>query len=482
MKKILCIIFCLLLFTAGKAQTVYKDQIRVENPSITRNDDNTLTILADLVLQKNMKISSNNKVTLTPFLEGNGQKQIFPSIVVYGRTRKIIDGRQNITPQNTFAIVQRKKNKEQNINYAQKTVYELWMQHAELKLNIDVCGCCDLEEESLGDLIATADIAPLKLNPAIAYIAPQAESVKHRTVEGKAFLDFRVNKTNIDPDYRRNTIELGKICTTIDTVRNDKFTQLTGITIHGYASPEGNYASNARLAEGRTKALADYVTNYYKFDTKLISSHSTPEDWAGFRKYIEASSMDKKSEILALIDNTQLNVDIKERNIAKLIGPEAYKKNLLEDCYPALRHSDYTVNYTVRGLNIEETKEYLNKRPQLLSLQELYKLALTYKPGSEEFNDVLRVAVAMFPNDATANLNAAAMELEKENIASAKKYLAKADPKQSATLNNLGIIAMIEGDLDLATQYFNQAKAAGNTTEAEANLKELAVKRTYPTK
>lgn len=482
MKKILCIIFCLLLVTVGEAQTVYKDQIRVENPSITRNDDNTLIILADLVLQKNMKISSNNKVTLTPFLEGNGQKQVFPSIVIYGRTRKIIDGRQNIAAPNTFAVVERKKNKEQNISYAQKTIYELWMQHAELKLNIDVCGCCDLEEESLGDVIATADIAPLKCNPAIAYITPEAEGIKHRAVEGKAFLDFRVNKVNIDPEYRRNTIELAKICATIDTVRNDKFTQLTGISIHGYASPEGSYANNTRLAEGRTRALANYVTSYYKFDSKLISSRSTPEDWEGFRKYIEESSINKKDEVLTLIDDTQINIDEKERNIAKLIGPEAYKKNLLEECYPALRHSDYTVSYTVRSFNLEEAKDLLSKRPQLLSLQELFMVAQSYKPGSEEFNEAFRVAVAMYPNDPIANLNAAAMELEKENPITAKKYLMKADPKQGATLNNLGVIAMMENDLDLAKQYFDQAKTAGSVSEAEANLKELVVKRTYPIK
>ena len=359
--------------------------------------------------------------------------------------------------------------------------YELWMQNAELKLNVDLCGCCDLTEESAGDLIAKANIAPLKLKPSIAYITPQAEGVKQRAVEGKAFLDFRVNKVNIDTEYRRNTIELAKIRATIDTVRNDRFTQLTGITIHGYASPEGSYTSNARLAEGRTKALADYVTSYYKFDTKLITSHSTPEDWKGFRKYVEDSSMPQKEAVLNLIDNTQLNIDVKERNIAKLLGTE-YKTYLLDQCYPELRHSDYTVNYTVRSFNIEEAKEYLNKRPQLLSLQEFFMVAQSYKPGSEEFNNAFRVAVAMFPNDPIANLNAAAMELEKENIASAKKFLMKADPKQGATLNNLGVVAMIEGNIDSAKQYFNQAKAAGKTEEAEANLQELARKRNYPTK
>ena len=32
MKKILCIFFCLLPILGGKAQTLYKDQVRIEKP------------------------------------------------------------------------------------------------------------------------------------------------------------------------------------------------------------------------------------------------------------------------------------------------------------------------------------------------------------------------------------------------------------------------------------------------------------------
>ena len=49
MKKILCIFFCLLPILGGKAQTLYKDQVRIEKESITRNEDNNvLTINLDI--------------------------------------------------------------------------------------------------------------------------------------------------------------------------------------------------------------------------------------------------------------------------------------------------------------------------------------------------------------------------------------------------------------------------------------------------
>lgn len=481
MKKILYIIFCLLPALGGKAQSLYKDQIRVEQRSITRSDDNRLTISMNLILQENLKLTSNNAATLSLFLEADGRTKVLPAIVVYGRKREVVNQRNHNTPEGTFAIIRRKQNKEQKVKYLAQITYEAWMREADLKLNVDMCGCCDIVEESSGEQIAKLNIAPLQLQPAIAYINPKAEEVKHRAVEGTAYLDFPVNKIIIYPEYRRNTAELEKIRATIDTVRNDNNTTLTSIKIHGYASPEGSYPHNTYLAKNRTQALVDYVTSYYEFDRKLISSEYTPEDWDGFRKFVTASTMDKKADILRMMDDPNMDIDMKERNIAKLIGPQAYQY-LLAECYPALRHSDYIVNYTVRGFNLEESREIINKRPQQLSLQEIYLVAQSYEPGSEEFNHAFQVAALMFPDDPTANLNAGAMEIQKGgDLTTAKKYLAKADPKAAETLNNLGIIAMIEGDLQAAAEYFEAAKAAGLSTEAETNLKELNKKQNYPT-
>ena len=51
MKKILCILFCLLPVLGGKAQTLYRDQVRIEKESITRNEDNNvLSIDMDIVM------------------------------------------------------------------------------------------------------------------------------------------------------------------------------------------------------------------------------------------------------------------------------------------------------------------------------------------------------------------------------------------------------------------------------------------------
>ena len=72
-----------------------------------------------------------------------------------------------------------------------------------------------------------------------------------------------MNRTEIHPDYRRNPEELKKILSTIDAVKNDADSKIISISIKGYASPEGSYSNNIRLAKGRTETLKEYVRKQY---------------------------------------------------------------------------------------------------------------------------------------------------------------------------------------------------------------------------
>ena len=56
----------------------------------------------------------------------------------------------------------------------------------------------------------------------------------------EAFLDFVVSKTDIKPDYMNNPIELKKISSMLAEVKNDTAITIRGISVIGYASPEGS--------------------------------------------------------------------------------------------------------------------------------------------------------------------------------------------------------------------------------------------------
>ena len=107
MKKLLCILFCLLSAWGGKAQTLYRDQIRVDKLSVTRSDDNCLTVHMNLILQEKLELASNNSLTLTPYLEAEGRTKTLPSIMVYGRKRQLVNQRNNRQPELAYAVIRR---------------------------------------------------------------------------------------------------------------------------------------------------------------------------------------------------------------------------------------------------------------------------------------------------------------------------------------------------------------------------------------
>ncbi len=167
-------------------------------------------------------------------------------------------------------VVRRRNGKEQTVHYTGVLPYESWMENANVVLAEDLCGCGDLLDQN------TAVLQRLR-NYRTAYIRPQAEARKERHEEGRAYLDFPVNKTTLYPDYRNNPQELEKILRTINVVREDRNTTITHISIHGYASPEDTYEHNSYLAENRALMLKDYVCRLLELDEKLFKVEYTPE-------------------------------------------------------------------------------------------------------------------------------------------------------------------------------------------------------------
>lgn len=479
MKSLRYILFALSLPLAVSlsAQKLAGSQVQLDNKTVTMGADTQVMIGMDVIVPADMDLSTNSKLVLTPVLvsKDNANNKVLPAMYVYGRVREIVDRRNKDLPENAFALLQREKEVAQTIPYATRVPYESWMNGADLKLMGELYGCADcLKEEDMAQ-VSRVLLERYAVKPVIVFVAPAVEAVKNRAEEGRAYLDFPVNKTTIYPEYRRNPQELAAIKRTIDVVRENDDTEITGISIHGYASPEGGYANNDRLAKGRAEALKKYVMNEYGLDASMFTVNATPEDWAGLRAYVEKSNMPLKDKVLAIIDSDESNFDVKENRIKALDAP--MYQSLLKECYPALRHSDYVVNYVVRAYSdVNEAKEILKKSPQLLSLEEMFRVAQTYDKGSDDFKEVFDVAVRMYPEDPIANINAAAMELQRNNLQQAARYLERADAQLGATQNNWGVLHLLQGKLDEAEACFNKAQSLG-APEAAANLEEVRKKR-----
>lgn len=426
------------------------ESIAVQNVKI-ENTGQTLVVNLDLNMDS-LDLPSDARLVFTPIITNQTEERVMPQIVVNGRKQYISYQRRGYKDfDNNAMVVRRKNNTKQTLHYSAVLPYEEWMKNSNVIIAEDLCGCGDLLEQS------KVELKRLR-TPFMPYLRPAAEAQKVRHEEGRAFIDFPVDKITLYPDYRKNPSELQKIINTINLVKNDKNTTITHIEIHGYASPESPYEHNTYLAENRAKTLTDYVRKLVHLDDTIFSVTSTPEDWVGLREYVVNSNLQYRDEILRLIDDTSLDPDVKEWKI-KSTYPDDYRF-MLDTWYPALRHSDYVVSYSVRPFSVEEAKEIMKTKPQQLSLEEMFMVAQTYEPGSLEFNEVMETAVRMYPNDQTANINAACTRMEQGDLEGAKRYLDKAGNSPGA-MHARGVMAMLDGRNEEARQLFNQAKSAG---------------------
>lgn len=418
---------------------------------------------------KSLKVGSNRAVLLTPRLVNGNDSLDLPSVGIYGRQRYyfyVRNGKSMLTGKDEMSY--KASDKPENIAYSKILPYQEWMNGASLSLHRNDYGCCNkLLAQQNAKLGHHAEA--VAFFPELVYVRPKAELTKSRALEGSAYIDFPVDKTTIYPDYRRNSVELGKIQATIDSVRNDRDVTITQVWLKGFASPESPYDHNKELAIGRTKALKNYIQQLYHFDNGIIATDFEPEDWDGLRRFVEQSNINNKEEIIALIDSDR-EPDNKEWKL-KSTYPEEYRF-LLQNCYPALRHTDYRIAYTIRGYNdVMEIKRVMDTQPQKLSLNEFFIMAQEYEPGTDEFSEVFETAVRMFPTDKTANLNAANASMRRGDNATAKRYLDKAGNSPEAVYAR-GALAIRMKDLDTARRYLEEAKQLG-VKQASKTLEQL---------
>lgn len=436
--------------------------IRIESMRVAQSG-NQLLVNMELNMDS-LQLSANDRYVFTPLVVGRSNNVELPAIVLNGRKQDITYRRNGYRKYGPEAVSVRRKNKTaQTVHYSATVPYESWMENVNVEVIEDYCGCGDVLNQNV------ALVHRLR-TPYMPYLRPQAEAQKERYEEGRAFVDFPVDKITLYPDYRENPRELNKIIQTINLVKEDKNTTITGISIHGFASPESPYEHNTYLAENRARTLKDYVRKLLHLEDRIFSVEFTPEDWDGLRKYVAESALEHKTEILALIDDTKLNPDAKEWKI-KSTYPEDYRF-MLKTWYPALRHSDYVVTYRVRPFSVEEAKEILKTKPQQLSLEEMFLVAQTYEAGSPEFNDVMETAARMFPNDETANINAACARMEVGDLKGARLYLDKTGDSPDA-LHAKGVLELLEGNSNKASELFNKAKSSGNPKNIDENIQIL---------
>lgn len=413
-----------------------------------------------------LDVKSKQTIVLTPYIVRDTLSVPLRSIGIYGRNRHFYYQRnEDMAPTTGEDINYRKRERPDVVNYHAVVPYEEWMDGCQLLFAREDCGCAGSTTGKGADVLI--DRFPLEpYRPNLIYVCPEAKGEKIFTISGSAYIDFPVSKMEINPDYRENNKELDKIISSINSVKEDSDATIQSVFIKGYASPESPYSNNERLAKGRTESLKEYVETLFHFEKDFIQTAYEPEDWSGLEQRVMNSELKHKEEILATI-HSEREPDNKEWWI-KSNWPEDYKY-MLKNYYPALRHSDYTIEYTVRKYSDPvEIERIMNTAPQKLSLNEFYLLAQTYEDGSDELNELWEIAVRMYPQDEIANLNAANAAMAKGDYERALRYLDKAGDRAEAIYAR-GALEVLREDYIAAMPYLEQAKELG-IAEAEPTI------------
>lgn len=448
-KKILSLLTAFVFAVAVYA--LPEDTARVSALKVDRSTDRLLvnmTINADGLGKK-----SNRESWLTPVLtdttaDGTVNLLRLPSVMVGGRNRYYQALRRGVE----VPVYRGGK-----IDYAANVAWEPWMETAYLSLERAECGCCGADTILSLSPLTVFDFVPHTFDVPLEYVPlPKnaIDTVKIREIKGRAFIDFPVNRIEIYPDYRSNPRELAVIRATIDSVRLDPDVTVKMVTLKGFASPEGPYNNNVRLAKGRTEALKTYIQGFYDFPASVIHTSYEPEDWEGLRNFMLTSGLENREAIIALIDS-DLAPDAKDAKLRREF-PAQYAF-LLKEVYPGLRHTDYTINYTIRNYN--DPKEILRlvyTRPQNLSLGEFFLAAQSVPKGSGEYNYIFETAARMFPDNELANLNAANAAIQQGAFDNAAEYLSKAGEGGDAVFTR-GVLAAKRGEYEEARAFFKQA-------------------------
>jgi tetratricopeptide (TPR) repeat protein len=258
---------------------------------------------------------------------------------------------------------------------------------------------------------------------------------------------------------------------------------IKGAKISSYASPDGPMDLNEKLSGKRGETAEKYLAGELKklkvqgYDVQgFLNKVATAEDWDGFKKLMEASSIQDKELVLRVLsmysDPAVRNKEIK--NIS-----EAFKE-IKDKVLPQLRRSQMFVNVDNIGYTDAQITALAQSKPDTLKLEELLYAASLTNDMNEKVR-IYQVAAKNFPNEFRPKNDLGYVYLEMGKTADAKASFeaAKAIENNDAAKNNLGAIALTDGDLAKAEELFTSAMGAGDVVNY--NLGIIKIKQgNYP--
>ena len=172
---------------------------------------------------------------------------------------------------------------------------------------------------------------------------------KFVTVEDRNYIQFFVGDTRVVDTLGDNRRQLDKITGLMRQIVEQQEFWVDTITLTAASSPEGAYAFNDRLSQGRAAALKRYLVRRYgrSIDT-MLTVRWVAEDWAELTNRIRTDrEIVNRDAILELIV-AEKNPDRREQAIRQRFPKEyAYIRSVI---YPQLRAVNFRYSLRRKGM------------------------------------------------------------------------------------------------------------------------------------
>ena len=319
-------------------------------------------------------------------------------------------------------------------------------------------------------IIATSELYKNTLKSAQAPIAPDAFQ-RINAQKQEANIKFLIQQATLrQSELKNNSVQ--EFVKLLEQINNDREgLKLNEVEVSAYASPDGGYDLNDKLAAQRQKNTQQYVEQQLKkskLSDATVDAKYTAEDWEGFQELVNASNIQDKDVILRVLS---MYKDPQERE-QQIKNISAAFRELADGILPQLRRSRMIINYETVGRSDEQIQEQLKADASKLNVEEmLYAAALTDNANEKE--NIYKTTTKLYPNDARAYNNLATIEYAKGNYDAAKKFVEQAQqvsaniPEAAA---NLGLLALQKGDIQNAEALIAKASGANGLNEVMGNL------------
>ena len=359
-------------------------------------------------------------------------------------------------------------------HYTMKTAfpYEVAMQQSDLFLTFDAkVGKKEVKVPAVKvatGVIATSELYHQTVSSAQPCVAPDAFQ---RITEQK--LDANVKFLIQQAELRKSELQSNSVQDFVKLLqqiaRDQEGLNLSNVEISAYASPDGGLKLNEQLANKRQQNTETYVRQQLK-NANLeggISSEYTAQDWEGFQELVKASNIQDKDVILRVLSMYQ---DPQEREQQIKNMSQGFRE-LAEGVLPELRRARMTINYEVIGRDDEQIFNQYQQDASKLSVEELI-YAASIANTDREREDILKTTARLYTQDARAYNNLGTLAMQQGNYEEAKRYFqqAQAVQKLPETSANLGLMALQQGDVQTAENLIAQSSGASGLAEALGNL------------